>query len=129
MGLFSDGLKKFHKYFSTKYPEVFAKYLNKEKISVPVEKEDTIETFCASMIEAIKLYSKDEYKNTLIVFVVQENEKNVFDQRAIENELWDKYQVKSRRLTLNEIAKKCTHDEQSNILFEGKKWPLAKRLN
>ena len=124
MGLFSDGLKKFHKYFSTKYPEVFAKYLNKEKINVPVEKEDTIETFCASMVEAIKLYSKDDYKNTLIVFVVQENEKNIFDQRAIENELWDKYQVKSRRLTLNEIAKQCTHDEQSNILFEGKKISL-----
>lgn len=124
MGLFSDGLKKFYKYFSTKYPEIFAKYLNKADKQVPTEKEDTIETFCASMIEAIKLFSKEDYQNTLVIFVVQEGEKNIYDQRAVENELWNKYKVKSRRLTLNEIAKNCSTDEQSNILLDGKKISL-----
>ena len=101
-----------------------AKYLNKADKQVPTEKEDTIETFCASMIEAIKLFSKEDYQNTLVIFVVQEGEKNIYDQRAVENELWNKYKVKSRRLTLNEIAKNCSTDEQSNILLDGKKISL-----
>lgn len=87
MGFFSDGLKQFYKHFSTKYPEIYSKYANKD---VPVDKENTIETFGDSMIEAMKLFSSEDYKSTIVAFIVQGGEKNEFDQRAIEYYLWDK---------------------------------------
>lgn len=132
MGYFVDGLKKFYEYFSTKYPDVFSRYINKDDKRVPLDKQDTIESFCASMIDAVKRFANpnalpendNEYKNTVIVFVVQPTERNIYDQRAVEFHLWEKYQIKSRRLTLNEIAKECTQDEDKNIYIDGKKVSL-----
>ena len=114
---FSDKLKKFYSFFSNKYPEIYERYKDKE---IPLEKKDVIPEFSSSLIESIKLFSPENYKNTLIIFVVQENEKNVFDQRTIENELYEKYNILSKRLTLNEIAKNCKVDEKGQISYEEK---------
>ena len=114
---FSDGLKKFYSFFSNKYPNIYERYKDKE---IPLEKKDVIPEFSSSLIESIKLFSPENYKNTLIIFVVQENEKNVFDQRTIENELYEKYNILSKRLTLNEIAKNCKVDEKGQISYEEK---------
>ncbi len=117
MGTFSDRLKKFYSYFSEKYPEIFGKYKNKE---IPLEKANTVEKFSESMVEGIKLAFPQNYKDTLIVFVIQNNETNIFDQDSLRNELYDKYNINSKKLTLNEIKKNCTQDEQGNIIFDGK---------
>ena len=114
---FSDKLKKFYSFFSNKYPEIYERYKDKE---IPLEKKDVIPEFSSSLIESIKLFSPENYKNTIIIFVVQENEKNVFDQRTIENELYEKYNIISKRLTLNEIAKNCKVDEKGQISYEDK---------
>jgi glutathione synthase len=114
---FSDKLKKFYSFFSNKYPEIYERYKDKE---IPLEKKDVIPEFSSSLIESIKLFSPENYKNTIIIFVVQENEKNVFDQRTIENELYEKYNILSKRLTLNEIAKNCKVDEKGQISYEEK---------
>ncbi len=114
---FSDKLKKFYSFFSNKYPNIYERYKGKE---IPLEKKDVIPEFSSSLIESIKLFSPENYKNTIIIFVVQENEKNVFDQRTIENELYEKYNILSKRLTLNEIAKNCKVDEKGQISYEEK---------
>ena len=114
---FSDKLKKFYSFFSNKYPNIYERYKDKE---IPLEKKDVIPEFSSSLIESIKLFSPENYKNTIIIFVVQENEKNVFDQRTIENELYEKYNILSKRLTLNEIAKNCKVDEKGQISYEEK---------
>ena len=114
---FSDKLKKFYSFFSNKYPEIYERYKDKE---IPLEKKDVIPEFSSSLIESIKLFSPENYKNTIIIFVVQENEKNVFDQRTIENELYEKYNILSKRLTLNEITKNCKVDEKGQISYEEK---------
>ena len=114
MATFSDKMKKFFDFFSKKYPEYFERFLNKTNCEVPIEKQDSISNFVDSIIESIKLFSEN-YKETLIVFVVQENEKNIFDQRSIENDLWNRFKIKSRRLTLNEIVKECVYDENQNL--------------
>jgi glutathione synthase len=119
MGTFSDEMKRFFSFFSKKYPEYFERFLNKNDREVPIEKADSISTFVDSIIEGIKLFNEN-YKETLIVFVVQENEKNIFDQRSIENDLWNRFNVKSRRLTLNEIAKNCEYDENKNLKIDNK---------
>ena len=119
MATFSDEMKRFYSYFSKKYPEFFDRFLNKNDREVLIEKSDSIPNFVDSIIEGIKLFNEN-YKETLIIFVVQENEKNIFDQRSIENDLYNRYNIKSRRLTLNEIAKNCEYDENKNIKFENK---------
>ena len=114
---FSDKLKQFYSFFSKKYPEIYEKYKDKE---IPLDKKDSIPIFASSIIEAIKLFSPENYKNTIIIFVIKENEKNIFEERTLENELYEKYEIKSIRLTLNEIAKDCIVDDKGQITYKEK---------
>lgn len=93
MGTFSDGMKKFFSYFSKKYPEYYEKYFNvgtSYSNNIPLHKEDVIDSIAESMYSAVKLFSPENYQSTLIVFIVQDTEKNVFDQRSVESALWEK---------------------------------------
>ena len=117
MGTFSDRLKKFYSHFSNKYPEIFKKY--KDKL-IPTEGFENVEKFAESMVEAIKVGFPQQYKESLIVFVVQKNETNLFDQYSISDELYNKYKILSKRLTLNEIKKNCVQDEQGNLKIDEK---------
>ena len=116
MGFFSDSLKKFHKHFSKKYPELYKKYvdsdaLKKEELyKVPFESPEVIPSIADAMHQALNIYIAKlnnsnnllnainsnltanffSKKNVFVLFVVQENERNIFDQRAIETELYDK---------------------------------------
>ena len=117
MGTFTDRLRKFYSHFSEKYPDVFKKY--KEKI-VPIEGFDNVDKFTEAMVEGIKLGFPQQYKDSIIIFVVQKNETNIFDQYSLSDELYNKYKISSMRLTLNEIKKKCVQDEQGNLTIDGK---------
>lgn len=92
MGTFSDGVKKFFNYFSKKYPEYYDKYLNTESSqnSLPLHKENVIDSIVDSLYTAAKLFSPEDFQNSLVVFIVQEGEKNEFDQRSIETQLYEK---------------------------------------
>lgn len=119
MGFFSDSLRKFYKYFSSKYPEIYKKYIDidasdKEEIHinyrVPIEKPEVIPSIADAMNQALNIYITNlnnsnnllnainsnltanffSKKNVYVLFVVQEKERNIFDQRAIETELYDK---------------------------------------
>lgn len=91
MGTFSDGVKKFFNYFSKKYPEYYQRYLDPESTNVlPVQKDNVVESIVDSMYSAAKLFSPEDFHNTLVVFIVQEGEKNEYDQRSIETQLWEK---------------------------------------
>ena len=116
MGTFSDKIKKFYSYFSQKYPEIFKKYSEKE---IPVEGFDNIEKFADSMHEAIKLAFPQQYKESIIVFVIQKNETNIFDQYSLSDELYNKYKIPSIRMTLEEIKAKCVQDENGNLTLNG----------
>ena len=117
MGTFSDRLKKFYSFFSEKYPDIFKKY--KDTI-IPVESYDNIDKFSESMVEAIQLGFPNQYKESIIVFVVQKNETNIFDQCSISDDLYNKYKIATKRLTLNEIKKNCVQDEKGNLTIDGK---------
>ena len=117
MGTFSDRIKKFYSHFSEKYPEVFKKY--KEKL-VPTDGFENVEKFSEAMVEGIKLGFPQQYKDSIIVFVVQKIETNLFDQYSISEELYNKYKILSKRLTLNEIKKNCVQDDQGNLTIDGK---------
>ena len=117
MGTFSDKIKKFYSFFSQKYPDIFKKYSEK---SIPTEGFDNIEKFAESMVEAIKLAFPQQYQDSIIVFVVQKNETNIFDQYSLSDELYNKYKISSIRMTLEEIKEKCTQDENGNLLLNDK---------
>jgi hypothetical protein len=87
MGFFSDGLKKFYSHFSKRYPEYYEQY---NQDSIPLNKENVIDNIVEGIISAIRLFSPENYQKTYVVFIVQDKETNVFDQKAIENGLWDK---------------------------------------
>jgi glutathione synthase len=92
MGTFSDGVKKFYSYFSRKYPEYFEYYLNlysNDSSCLPLEKENLVSAIAESMCEATRVFNADILKS-LVVFIVQEGERNLFEQRSLENLLWEK---------------------------------------
>ena len=115
MGTFSDKIKKFYSYFSQKYPENFKKFSEKE---IPTEAFDNIEKFAESMHEAIKLAFPQQYKESIIVFIIQKNENNIFDQYSLSDELYNKYKISSTRMTLEEIKAKCVQDENGNLTLD-----------
>ncbi|CCH58263.1 hypothetical protein TBLA_0A04700 [Henningerozyma blattae CBS 6284] len=63
---------------------------------------------------AIKKY---DGSNAIVVFIVQHNERNVFDQRILEYNLFKAYNIKSIRLTIDQIHTHTKMDETSKRLF------------
>lgn len=55
----------------------------------------------AAMAAAFKLYGNP---SAVLVLICQPNERNAFDQRWIEYELWNKHRVKTLRRSLSEMA-------------------------
>ena len=117
MGTFSDKIKKFYSYFSKKYPDIFKKYTDKE---VPTEGFDTIDKIAESMYEAIKLGFPQQYEESIIIFIIQKTETNIFDQYSLSDELYNKYKIPSIRMTLEEVKEKCVQDENGNLTLDGK---------
>jgi hypothetical protein len=84
---FTDGLKKFYQFFSDKYPEYFSKYIEG---AVPVHRQDIVSQIGNAMSSACILFDAEYFEKNIVIFIVQENEKNEYEQRIIENELWIK---------------------------------------
>ena len=111
-GSYTNILLNFYNYFNEKYPNVFAKYKGKEK-EIPQNKGNTIEKISEAIIEAIKLAFPQDYKTSVVVFITQK--KFDFDLQNLINELYDKHKIKSEKLSLSEINKKITKDEEGNL--------------
>lgn len=62
--------------------------------------------------------SKTNNTQTVILVVVQENERNVFDQRLLEYSLLKNHGVRSVRLTLAEIGEKTYLDEDRKLFIK-----------
>ncbi len=123
---YTNNLLNFYNYFNEKYPDIFEKYKSKDKEvtkEIPQNKGNTIEKFAESILEAIKLAFPQDYKTSVVVFVVNENEQNKidFDLDNIVNELFDKHKIKCSKLSLADISKKITKDEEGNLSLEGNK--------
>lgn len=123
---YTNNLLNFNNYFNEKYPNFFEKYKSKEKEvtkEIPQNKGNSIEKFSESILEAIKLAFPQEYKTSVVVFVVNQNEQNKidFDLDNIVNELFDKHKINCAKLSLAEISKKITKDEEGNLVLDGNK--------
>jgi len=119
---YTNILNNFYNYFNEKYPNDFAKYKSKEK-EVPQNKGNTTEKISEAIIEAIKLAFPQDYKNYVIVFVTEKAFD--FDLENLVNELYDKHKIKSAKLSLSDINKKITKDEEGNLSLDGNKVSLV----
>ena len=126
---YTNNLLCFYNYFEQKYPDVFAKYKNKEKENtkeIPQDKGDTIEKFSQSIVEALKL-AFPETKEYLVVFVTNKDEQAKYDFelenliKGLKDEKDEKIKIKSVKLSLGEISKKITKDGEGNLLLDGNK--------
>ena len=121
-GSYTNILLNFHNYFNKKYPTVFAKFTSKEK-EIPQNKGNTVEKISEAIMEAIKLAFPQSYKDYIIVFITQK--KFDFDLENLVNELYDIHKIKSVKLSLSDINKKLTKDEEGNLLLDGNKVSLV----
>ena len=124
-GSYTNILLNFHNYFNKKYPTVFAKFTSKEKEEkeIPENKGNTVEKISEAILEAIKLAFSQIYKDYIVVFVTQK--KYDFDLENLINELFDTHKIKSVKLSLTEVSKKLTKDEEGNLLLDGTKVSLV----
>ncbi|CEP63995.1 glutathione synthase LALA0_S09e07250g [Lachancea lanzarotensis] len=81
---------------------------------IPVS--DSTALLSNGIAEAVKKFKTAE-THTLVAFLVQKGERNVFDQRALEYELFQKHKIKSVRLTIHEIGIKTTIDAATKRLY------------
>ncbi|KAJ2502335.1 Glutathione synthetase [Coemansia sp. RSA 1972] len=68
------------------------------------------------------LYGRPE---ALVVMVVQPGERNVYDQRFVEQRLWERHHIKTLRLTFAEIHDQCVVDETDRLLIDGQEIAVA----
>ena len=125
-GSYTNKLLDFHKYFDEKYPNFFSKFKPKDKENtkeIPQNKLNTIEKISEAILEAIKLAFPQIYKDTVIIFTINKNSQTIFDfdLEDLIKKLFDEHKIKSVKLTLNEISKKVTKDEEGNLILDGNK--------
>ena len=122
---FTNILLNFFNYYSEKYKKDFSKYKDKN-IEIPQNKGNEIEKFSDAIIEAIKLAFPQDYKSSNILFIVNEEQnKYDFHLENLRNELFNKHQIRSYKLLLNEVNTKITKDEEGNLLKDGNKISLV----
>lgn len=68
----------------------------------------SLEEIAAGLAEGYNAYGKSD---AVVLFVVQEGERNVFDQRALEYQLLRRHHIQSVRLTFAEIAQRGQLDD------------------
>ncbi|TFY58244.1 hypothetical protein EVJ58_g6541 [Rhodofomes roseus] len=74
---------------------------------------NTVAGIAEGLAEAHKAYG---VPNARILFVVQENERNVFDQRWVEYELLEKHGIHIVRQTFRELGQSATVDSATRVL-------------
>ena len=102
------------------------KFHKEKNVEIPQNKGNEIEKFSDAIIEAIKLAFPQDYKSSNILFIVNEEQnKYDFHLENLRNELFNKHQIRSYKLLLNEVNAKITKDEEGNLLKDGNKISLV----
>lgn len=80
------------------------KYYTEKELPISNSVNELVE----GLAEANAYYNKNEDRDTIVLFVVQPNERNCFDQRLLEYALLENHKIRSRRITLEEVKDKVT---------------------
>lgn len=84
-------------------------YSNKYYADSELPVSDSVNEIANGLAQGNYFYNgKKESTKTVVLFVVQDKERNCFDQRLVEYALLNNFGIKSYRLTLNEIKEHTT---------------------
>ena len=119
-GGLSNKVSKLHEFlFDSDYYSSAGKDGNSfdnEKIEVPVS--ESLQNIVKSLKLGVDSFEKQQdQNNTIVLFVVQPNERNVFDQRLVEYELYNKYKIKSKRITIDQVDSLIKKNEKDSQLY------------
>lgn len=116
-GVLSDRLNNLQQHLYKKYPELFPKNFTLSKLA---PSNNFIENATAAFAKSIELYGAslglDKARDAHIAVVVQEDERNVYDQKLLEIAAFDKYGIKSMRVTLKEVSENGVIDPSTGVL-------------
>ena len=103
-GVLSDKLNDLQRYLFKKYPELFPKNFTLDKMA---PSNQFIESATAAFAKCIQIYKKkvnpEKDRQLCIAVIIQADELNVYDQKPLEIESFNKYGIRSMRLTLKEV--------------------------
>jgi hypothetical protein len=83
----ADSVNRFFRHFSKKYPSI---YQDIDPSNVPCEGEYIIDNIASAFDKALSIAYPKSSDGRLIIFIVLPNEKNLFDQYALMELLYDK---------------------------------------
>ena len=114
-GVLSDKLNGLQRYLYKKYPYLFPSDFDVAKLA---PSNDFIARATAAFAKCIELYSqKRKIHDPYMAVIVQEGERNVYDQKPLEIAAFEKYGINSMRVTLKEISEHGKVDPESGTLY------------
>jgi len=76
----------------------------------------SMEQVCNGIAKAHQLYNNS---SAFVVMIVHGGEFNMFDQRWLDFNLWDRFQIKMLRYTLNDFGTRGSLDSQHQLVIDG----------
>mmetsp|Transcript_15160 Transcript_15160/g.18386 ORF Transcript_15160/g.18386 Transcript_15160/m.18386 type:complete len:489 (+) Transcript_15160:153-1619(+) len=126
-GCLSSRVSKMHKFLSSN-GNTRAAFNQHYSISNDVREENTLpvndadKNISSGIAAAAKLYSESQDDSShpqAVMFVIQEGERNSFDQRWLEYNLFDAHQVVTLRRTLSQVAKNAILKDDNKLIIDG----------
>ncbi len=114
-GVLSDKLNALQRHLYSRYPHLFPADFELSRLAPP---NDFVEKATAAFAKCIELYRKarPSAKSVHIAVIVQEGERNVYDQKPLELAAFEKYGIPSMRLTFKESYENAKVDSETGVL-------------
>jgi len=115
-GVLSDKLNSLQRYMYKKYPYLFPSDFDLSKLAPSNEFVENATKAFNLCIELYKKSTKKSHSSPHIAVIIQEGERNVFDQKPLEIASFEKYGIPSMRVTFKQVFDLGRVDPETNIL-------------
>lgn len=119
-GSLSQKVSQLHKYLFTRNnnSKEFKLLIENQGITnkMSLIENNSLKMLALGIAEAHKLQLLS-LPNAIVLFVVQPNERNLADQRLLEQELWLSYDIRVEFVTLKDLENKTQVDNNNNLIY------------
>lgn len=116
LGAISDQMPGFYEYICSKYETS----IRNASDNMPTDSKN-VDGIVDSFKQAYDLYCSEKPDSTrrkILAYMIDYKEANICDQRLLENALFKKHKIVSRRLTFRDISENCVLTETGELLFK-----------
>lgn len=116
IGALSDGMYGFFEYMGAKYND----FSQTEVENMPTDSKN-VDGIVDSFKMAYTMYCNakpESTKRKILAFMIDYQEANICDQKHLENTLFKKYKIISRRLTFRDISDNCVLTETGELIYK-----------